>query len=78
MFLHRKDVQAVPWYSRNKAVSLINSEKVQVNFKICAQTSATLKEGTVFSVRGFGKFELASVNGETKKGRISITIKKYV
>lgn len=64
--------------SRNKAAMLIKAEKVQVNFKLCQEPSAFLKEGTVFSVRGFGKFELAMVNGETKKGRISITIKKFV
>ena len=32
----------------------------------------------MISVRGFGRFKILSVNGKTKKDRISITVLKYV
>ena len=64
--------------SRSKTVQFIQSEKVQVNWKIISDTSYQMKEGDVFSVRGYGRFNLFSVNGTTKKGRISITIQKYL
>lgn len=64
--------------SRSKVVQLIQSEKVQVNWKIIADASYQMKKEDVFSVRGFGRFNLSSINGTTKKGRISITVQKYI
>ena len=64
--------------SRSKAVQLIQSEKVQVNWKIIADVSYQMKEEDIFSVRGHGRFKLFSVNGTTKKGRISISVQKYI
>ena len=37
-----------------------------------------LEEGCTFSVRGYGKFKLLSVDGTTKKDRIHITLNKFV
>jgi len=64
--------------SRSKSVQFIQSEKVQVNWKIISDASYQMKEGDIFSVRGYGRFNLFSVNGTTKKGRISITVQKYI
>ncbi len=64
--------------SRSKAMKFIEAEKVQVNWKIVSDSAFKIKEGDIFSVRGFGRFKFFSVNGETKKGRISITVRKYI
>lgn len=64
--------------SRSKAVDFIQSEKVHVNWKVIKDTSYQPKDGDIISVRGFGRFCLCSVNGTTKKGRLSITLKKYI
>lgn len=64
--------------SRGDSQSLINAERVFVNHSVCKNTSMRPKEGDIISVRGFGKMKLISIGGETKKGRIRITINKYV
>ena len=64
--------------SRSKTAQFIQGEKVQVNWKTISDVSYQMKEGEIFSVRSYGRFMLASVNGTTKKGRISITVEKYI
>ncbi len=63
--------------SRGKAVTLIKGGYVSVMYNVADSPSFMLSEGDIFSVRGAGKFILASVNGTTKKDRIHITVKKY-
>lgn len=64
--------------SRDKSASLIKSGQVSADFSVCLNVSCTVKEGTVISIRGHGRFRLAKVIGETKKGRLRITLEKYV
>ena len=64
--------------SRADSQSLISAERVFVNYSVSASASFRLKEGDIISVRGFGKMRLSLIGGETKKGRIKITISKYV
>ncbi len=64
--------------SRGRADEMIRSEKVQVNHSVCTKNSVVLAVGDVLSVRGFGRAELLESLGETKKGRIRITLKKYI
>lgn len=64
--------------SRSDVQSLISSERVFVNHSVCTSSSKKLKEGDVISVRKHGKARIKSIGGETKKGRIRITLNKYV
>lgn len=64
--------------SRGKASGLIKGGGVSVNYSVVESVSYSLETGDVFSVRGFGKFILFSVNGKTKKDRFHITVKKYI
>ena len=64
--------------ARGKAAELIASGRVQVNWRECTKGDKLLSEGDTVSARGFGKFQLAQVGGVTKKGRISIVVKRYV
>lgn len=64
--------------ARGKAAALIESGKVQLNWRECVKPDKLLEAGDVVSARGFGKFELAEVGGLTRKGRISIVLQIYV
>ena len=55
-----------------------DSGKVQVNWRECTKPDHLLAEGDTVSARGFGKFELTEVGGTTKKGRISIVVKRFI
>ena len=64
--------------ARGKAAELIASGRVQVNWRECTKPDKLLSAGDTVSARGFGKFELTEVGGLTKKGRTSITVKRYL
>ncbi len=63
--------------SRTKAVVLIKSNSAEVNYFPCADASAQMSEGDIFSVRGYGKFRIESVSGLSKRGRLHIVMLKY-
>ena len=64
--------------ARGKAAALIESGKVQLNWRECVKPDKLLSEGDVVSARGLGKFELAEVGSVTRKGRTSILVKVCV
>lgn len=64
--------------ARGKAAALIESGRVQLNWRECVKPDKLLEAGDVVSARGFGKFELSEVGGLTRKGRISIVLQVYV
>lgn len=64
--------------SRALAAQHISSGKAAIDGLPCEKPDKTVTEGMKISVRGLGKIKLASVGGQTKKGRISITIHRYV
>ena len=59
--------------SRGKAATLIESEKVFVNWKQAKKTH-TIAVGDKITVRGVGRIEINSVDGTTKKDRIVLTV----
>ncbi|MBM7692345.1 RNA-binding protein YlmH [Peribacillus deserti] len=59
--------------SRQKAQTLIDQNKVKVNWKPADQSSFELKEGDVISARGFGRFKILSLEGRTKKEKWRVT-----
>ena len=64
--------------ARGKAAALIESGKVGSTGGECTKPDHLLAEGDTVSARGFGKFELTEVGGTTKKGRISIVVKRFI
>ena len=64
--------------ARGKAAELITGGRVQVNWRECTKPDRLLSAGDTVSARGFGKFELTEVGGVTRKGRTSITVKRYI
>ncbi|MGN0687328.1 MAG: RNA-binding protein, partial [Oscillospiraceae bacterium] len=71
-------VSAAANVSRERSASLIKSGMVNADFSPCLNVSAEVRENTVISVRGSGRFRLLSVSGETRKGRLRVEIDKYV
>ncbi|MHB9094738.1 MAG: photosystem II S4 domain protein [Eubacteriales bacterium] len=64
--------------SRTKIASVIAAENVKVNWAVTTNLAHGVKEGDIISIRGRGRTEITSVRGETKKGRISIVLKRYL
>ena len=64
--------------SREKAAALVKSGRVAINHFECEKPDKQVACGDVISARGFGKIELSSIGGRTKKGRAVIEIKKFV
>ena len=64
--------------SRTVASGQICAGKVAVNGLPCEKPDKLVEEGTTVSVRGMGKICLKTVNGQTKKGRISVVIDRYM
>ena len=44
----------------------------------CLKPDKPVAEGAVLTARGLGKAKLSAVGGLTKKGRIGITIERYL
>lgn len=64
--------------SRARATSLIKSIGVSLNYADCYDCSKSLIEGDIISIKGYGKYKLSTVGGNSKKGRIHISINKYI
>lgn len=63
---------------RSLAASHISAGKAAIDGLPCEKADKTVAEGSCVSVRGLGKIKLYSVNGQTKKGRISVIIHRYL
>lgn len=63
---------------RGLAVQYICTGKAAIDGLPCEKPDKSVSEGAKISVRGLGKIKLQSVNGQTKKGRISVVIDRYV
>jgi len=64
--------------SRNIAAQHVCAGRASINGLACEKPDKTVQEGDKISVRGLGKINLISVNGQTKKGRISVIIERYL
>lgn len=58
--------------SRSKAVQLIKSGRVKVNWKVTEQPALTVEEGDMLSVKGFGRYLFKEIYGKTKKDKIRV------
>ena len=63
---------------RSGACDYVTAGKAAIDGLPCEKPDKSVAEGATISVRGLGKIKLASVNGQTKKGRISVVIHRYV
>ncbi len=63
--------------SRNESLELFRQKKIFVNSALCENNSYPPKPEDRISVRGYGKFIYTGVNHTTKKGKLSVRIKKF-
>lgn len=63
---------------RSLAAQYITQGKAAIDGLPCEKPDKTVTEDATISVRGLGKIRLASINGKTKKDRISVTIHRYI
>lgn len=63
---------------RSLAAQHVTAGKAAINGLPCEKPDKIVEEGAKISVRGLGKIKLTAVNGQTKKGRISVVIDRYV
>ncbi len=71
-------VGAAAGVSRSRSASLIAGGKVKLNHREILKASEPVKQGDLLSIRGSGRFLIHSFDGETRKGRIHITLKQYI
>lgn len=64
--------------SRSKAAQLITTGRVSINHRECIKTDRLVEEGDVLTCRGLGKCVLAQVGGQSRKGRVILTLHRYV
>ena len=64
--------------SRNKAIQIIESERVFVNYENEFKNTKSVNKGDIITIRGIGKFVIDDIAGNTKSGRFIIIVKKYV
>ena len=63
---------------RSAAAQYVNAGKAAIDGLPCEKPDKAVEEGAKISVRGLGKIKLRSVGGQTKKGRISVVIDRYI
>jgi RNA-binding protein YlmH len=63
---------------RSQATQYVTAGKAAINGLPCEKPDKAVEEGSTISVRGLGKLQLRTVGGQTKKGRMSVVIDRYV
>ena len=62
--------------SRALAAKLIKGEKVSLNYLVENSVCREVKEGDIISARGYGKAEISTQGGQSRKGRTFLEIKR--
>ncbi len=70
-------VAALTGASRDDAQTMIARGLVEVNFSPTEKPSLDLAANDTVSIRGFGRFVLGEIAGETKRGRLRLHARKY-
>ena len=63
---------------RSLATQYVSAGKAAIDGLPCEKPDKPVSEGMKISVRGLGKIKLHTVNGKTKKDRISVVIHRFV
>lgn len=71
-------LSALTGESRKESVRRISQGLVSVNHLPCQSATRQIAPGDVLSVRGVGRFAVDEAGGLTRKGRLRITVRKYL
>lgn len=64
--------------SRNKAADILKQERVFINYKNETKGTKMVHCEDIISIRGFGKFIINEISGNTKNGKIIVLVKKFI
>lgn len=64
--------------ARSKAVAQIASGRVAVNHRDCQKADRLVAEGDLLTCRGLGKCHFVKQGSETRKGRVLVTLERYL
>ena len=70
-------VAAVYRLSRSEALSLCEKGLVAIDGRVTEKASSTVGEGRTVSVRGYGRFRYEGVLGDTRKGKIRVSLRIF-
>ena len=71
-------VSALCGLSREKAQGIIRIGEAELDYFTEDRPDRTVGEGSIISVRGYGKFVVVSLSEQTKKGRLRLLANKYI
>ena len=71
-------VGAICNFSREKAKEYILSGNLVVNHIVCENVTKQINKDDVLTIRKKGKFIVCEIDENTKKGRLKLTVKKYI
>lgn len=63
--------------SRSKVMLPIKAGHCRVNWKVETDPAASLSEGDLISLKGFGRYKILTIGGKSRKDRIHISVGKY-
>lgn len=64
--------------SRTAVVDFIKSGKIKVNWQVTENTAYLCQKGDTISFRGKGRIKIIQVGGQSKKGRLKLTIERFL
>ncbi len=64
--------------ARDKAKAVVTSGLVDLDFRTVTAPDTEVSPGAYLSVRGYGRFYFADIGGLSKKGRLRITLYRFV
>lgn len=64
--------------SRSKAAEAVAAHRVQLNWTDCLKPDHPVSQGDSLSIRGLGKCVLEEVGQQSRKGRVFVTLKRYL
>lgn len=64
--------------SRSRAAALIKAQQVKVNWRPETDPACNLHPGDMITLGGRGRFKVASCDGESRKGRVRLTLTRYI
>jgi RNA-binding protein YlmH len=71
-------VSAICNLSRNNSTELISSGKILVNYFQCLKKDKVIKNNDTLTIRGYGKFKVGELIGNTQKDRLKVSIRQYI
>lgn len=63
--------------ARSQSLELVQAGRIFVNGRLVENNSYMLKEGDAVTARGFGKFIYIGEQGETRKGKLRVSVEVY-